>query len=517
MYMPNSSANNKRIAKNTIFLYSRMIIVLLVSLYTTRVVLNVLGVEDYGIYNVVAGFVSMFTFLSNSMNNTIQRYYNYERGAGSVSSLNEVFITAIQIQLVLAIVTCILLESVGTWYINNKMVIPESRLSEAKCVFQFSVFALMLVFMQIPYSAAIISHEKMNFFAVVSIADAVLRLTIAITLPIVTCDKLLVYGLLSMFISLIDFFLYFLYAKRRFEEIKFGLRYYKRRFIEMLSFSWWNMFGSLAYTLQGQGLNVLMNAFFGPVVNAARGIAYQIDGALNGFSANIATAFRPQLVGSYAMGDYRRTQIMMFSMSKYCFSMLFVLSVPIVLELHNILNLWLKGVIPDYTPIFTYLVLANMLLGCLNMPISQTVQATGNVKHYQIIRSLLVASTLPIAWMALRLGASPPAVFWITIVISIINQPLSMAILHREFSYSYREYYKKVIVPCSLLTIITPIVPIAIHYLMPESIQRLIIVTMVSLFISVVFVYVLVLNKSEKEMIKLIVCGFFQKKGKNVF
>lgn len=498
--MPKGSSNNKRIAKNTLFLYIRMIVVLLISLYTTRVILNVLGVVDYGIYNVVAGFVSLFAFLNNAMNNTIQRYYNYENSAGTINTLNEVYITAVHIQLILAIVICIILESFGLWYINNKMVIPDSRLFEANIVFQCSVLSLALLIMQIPYSAAIVSHERMDFFAVVSIVDASLKLGIAIALPFFGGDKLLIYGLLLLIISFVNLSLYYSYAKRKFEEIIFKLVFFPQKFKDMLSFSCWNMLGSFAYTLQGQGLNVLMNAFFGPVVNAARGVAYQIDGALNGFSANIATAFRPQLVASYAEKNYRRTEAMMFSMSKYCYLMLFTLSVPVVIELPIILNLWLKGTIPEYTSIFTRLVLVNMLLGCLNMPISQTVQATGKVKNYQLIRSILVASTLPIAWVFLKFGAAPSSVFWTAIVISIINQPISMVILHRNFKYSYKEYINQVIFPCVILTIMTPIIPIVIHYIMPETILRLIIVTGMSLFCSAFFIYTFIMNRSEKEM-----------------
>ena len=499
--LENNRTNNNRIAKNTIFLYVRMIIVLLVSLYTTRVVLNVLGVEDYGIYNVVAGFVSMFAFLNNAMNNMTQRYYNYEKGIGTTGALNEIYNTSLLIQAIMAIVIVIILESFGVWYINNKMVIPSEKIFEANWVFQFSVISLFLLIMQIPYSAAIISHEKMDYYAIVSVVDAGLKLAITIALFYVESNKLIWYGALLLSISISNFLMYYIYSKQHFEEIYLKLIIKKNRFVEMLSFSWWNMFGSLAYTLQGQGLNVLINTFFGPTVNAARGIAFQIEGSINGFCVNIATAFRPQLVESYAIKNYERTQNMMFNMSKYCYLMLYILTVPIVVELQCILNIWLKGVIPEYTIIFTYLILINMLLGCLNIPISQTVQATGVVRSYQIIRSIIVASTLPIAWVFLKFGFSPAIVFWITIAISIINQPVSMIILHKNFSYSYKLYIKKVIMPCLLLTLLVPIVPIIIHFLMSESIVKIMTVVVSSLLYSVVITYCVILDNYEKEIV----------------
>lgn len=498
----NNSSNNKRIAVNTIFLYARMIIVLFISLFTTRVVLNTLGVVDYGIYNVVAGFVSMFAFLNSAMTNAIQRFYNFERVSKSIDRLKIIYNTAFRIQLLLALIIFLLIETVGLWYICNEMIMPIERYTSALWVFQFASVSLILVVLQIPYSAAIISHEKMNYFALVSIIDVLLKLLIVIFLPHVSFDKLIFYGILSVLVSISNFILYYIYAKKHFPEIKLCNEYDKNKFKEMISFAGWNTFGSFAYMTQGQGLNVLANAFFGPVVNAARGIAFQIQSAINGFSENIATAFRPQLVESFAKKNFERTQTLMFSMSKFCFLMLAILTIPILIELHYILLLWLDGTIPEYTEIFTILVLFNMLLGALNMPISQTVQATGIIRKYQLFRSVLVTSTLPLAWLFLKLGYSPPTIFWITFIISIINQPLSMILLHDNFPYSYRAYIKKVIVPCTAFTITAPIFPFLIHQILEESFIRLILVTSVSILSSCLFAYFIILSSNEKITIK---------------
>ena len=338
-----SASNNRRIAKNTVFLYFRMIVVMLISIYTTRIVLNALGVVDYGIYNVVAGFVTMFAFLNTSMVNTTQRYYNYELGSGNIQSLRKVYNTAVRIQILIAVFTVLLLETIGIWYINNKMVIPVERLSATKWVFQSSVVSLVLLILQIPYSAAVISHEKMDFYAILSIIDALFKLGIAVLVTLVKSDKLITYGILIFLLSIFNFLCYSLYARKRFEEIRIEGSVDKTYLGKMLGFSGWNILEAISYILQGQGLNMLMNLFWGPIVNASRGLAYQIQGAVSGFSGNIATAFRPQLVESYASADYNRTQNLMFSMTKYGFLMLAIVSLPIIAEMPQILNIWLKG------------------------------------------------------------------------------------------------------------------------------------------------------------------------------
>ena len=353
----------------------------------------------------------------------------------------------------------------------------------------------------------------MDYYAVVSIIEVVLKLITVIILPFISYDKLIFYGLFTVSISALDFCLNFIYSKRHFEEISYVYKLEKSKFREMLSFTGWNLFGAFAFTLQGQGLNVLINSFFGPVVNAARGVTFQIHAAINGFSENIATAFRPQLVESYAKQNYDRTQNLMFSMSKYCYIMIFLLSIPVLIEIHNILNLWLNGTIPEYTIPFTFLVITNMMISCLNLPISQTVQATGKVKYYQIIRSVLISSTLPIAWIFLHFGADPTIVFWVTLCISVINQPLSMTILHRLFDYSYIEYFKAVIIPCVILTIIAPLVPLIIHFNMSESFLRLVLVVVLSIISSVITVYLFVFTNDERISINNIILKKINKKS----
>ena len=464
--MPDNSSNNKRIAKNTLFLYLRMILVLVVSLYTTRVVLNALGVVDYGINNVVAGFVSMFAFLNTSMSNGIQRFYNFKLGKEGEESLTKVYNTALLIQGLLAIIVVILLETVGLWYLNTKMVIPIERMPTAQWIYQFSIISLVLVIMQIPFSAAIMAHERMNYYAYVSIIEVGLKLAFALWLPHVKSDKLFVYGCYSLGVGVLNFLLYFVYSKHHFKSIKLQKCFHRDLFKDMLSFSGWNIFGTFAYMLKNQGINVLLNAFFGPVVNAARGVSGMIGSAIQGFSSNIVISFRPQIVQSYAAGNFSRVKSLMYSLSKISYLMLFILSMPVIIELPYILHLWLGDVIPDYTVSFTMLILINMIISALNAPLTQVIHATGKMRRYQIGTSIVVCSILPISWLFLKGGGSPVTVYIVSLCIICINQVVCMLLLKQVFTYSIKEYLIKVILPCILVSMVSLLLPLLLHYSM---------------------------------------------------
>lgn len=305
-----------------------------------------------------------------------------------------------------------------------------------------------------------------------------------------------------LIISIVDIVLYYLYSKKNFVEIVYHHCYNKALFKKMLSFSAWNFFDSFAYTMQGQGLNMLINAYYGPVVNAARGIAYQIQSALSGFAENIAVAFKPQLVESYAKEEFERTKKLMYSMSKLGYLMVYVLALPISLEIEYVLNIWLDGTVPENTAIFTILILFNAALGSLNLPISQTVQATGNIKNYQIIRSVIVTSVIPLSWWALICGAPAYMIFIILIFINVVNQPVSMYLLRRVFKYSYGEYFLRVILPCLLFSIVAPVVPFIVHSVLCESLTRLFAVGFSSVLVSVILIYFIVMTDDEKALVK---------------
>ncbi len=506
-----TSDYNKRIAKNTIFLYVRMIFVLVVSIYTTRVILNALGVVDYGIFNVVAGFVSMFAFLNTSMSNGIQRFYNFKLGKEGEESLTKVYNTALLIQGLLAVVVVLLLETVGLWYLNTKMVIPVERMDTARWIYQFSVFSLILVIMQIPYSASIMAHERMNYYAYVSIVEVALKLAIALGLPHVKHDRLFVYGCYTLSVSVLCFLMYFIYNKIYFKSIKFQRGFHKGLFKDMLSFSGWNIFGTFAYMIKGQGLNVLLNAFFGPVVNAARGVASMIENAIHGFSSNIVISFRPQLVQSYANGDLERVRKMMFSLSKISYILLFMLSMPVAIELPFILHLWLGDAVPDYTVQFTVLTLIIMIFSSLNTPLSQVVHASGKMKAYQVGTSIVVCSILPVAWFSLRLGGNPVTVYVVCLIMTVINQAVCLLLLKKIFPYSIRDYMKNVIWPCAIVSIMATIFPVVIVILVKTSFFRLLLVAIVGVICTAASSYFWVLNQSEKAMVVEIIQKRFNK------
>ena len=505
--MPDNTSNNKRIAKNTLFLYFRMILVLVVSLYTTRVVLNALGVVDYGINNVVAGFVSMFAFLNTSMSNGIQRFYNFKLGKDGEEALTKVYNTALIIQGLLAVIVLLLLETIGLWYLNHKMVIPIDRMATAQWIYQFSVISLVLVIMQIPYSAAIMAHERMDYYAYVSIVEVVLKLAFALWLPHIERDRLFVYGCYTLGAHGLVFILYFIYSKHHFKSLKLQKHFHKDLFKDMLSFSGWNIFGTFAYMLKNQGLNVLLNAFFGPIVNAARGISGMIGTAIQGFQSNIVISFRPQIVQSYAEKNYSRVKNLMYSLSKISYILLFMLSMPIIIELPYILKLWLGDVVPNYTISFTTLILINMIISSLNTPITQVVHATGKMKNYQIGTSIVICAILPISWLFLKAGGNPVSVYIVSLCLICVNQVVCSVLLKQVFEYKLLEYLRAVIWPCIIVSLVSIVLPMFLHYVMSPSFIKLILVVILGVGSTMIASYMLAFNKSEKELI----IGFINK------
>ena len=405
--MPDNSSANKRIAKNSVFLTIRMVIVLLISLYTTRVVLKVLGVEDYGVYNVVCGFVSMFAFLNTSMSNGIQRFFNFELGRNGIEGANKVYCTALHIQLILAVIIVVLTESFGLWYLHNKMVVPEGRMVAAEWIFQFSILSFLFVIMQAPYTAAVMAHEKMDFYAVVSVLDVVFKLVIVLILPLFVWDKLILYGILYSLINVVNFSMYYIYSKKRFPEIRYRRQHDRSLFNSMLGFSGWNLFGSFNGVMKEQGINLVINFFFGPIVNAARGVANQVNGGLQSFVTNITMPVRPQVVQSYAQGNLSRTMHLTYSISKLSCCFLLMMAIPISFEIDYVLHLWLGENVPEHAGMFTIIILLTSLVNNLNSATSGVVHATGIMKDYQLWGSLISIASVPIAYVLLKLYPIP--------------------------------------------------------------------------------------------------------------
>lgn len=508
--MTDNNSANKRIAKNTFFLYGRMLFVLLVSVYTTRVVLNALGVEDYGVYNVVCGFVSMFGFLNTSLSNAIQRFYNYEYGKNGPKGVTKVFQTAVFIQVVLAIIIAILVESIGIWYINSKMVIPENRLLAANWVFQFAVISLLFLILQIPYSAAILAHEKMNYYAVVSIVDAVLKLLIVVALPYLNGDKLVFYGILQVIVSLINFILYYAYSKAKFKELKIRKVFYKDLFLSIFKFSGWNVFATFAWMAQSQGVNMVINLFFGTVVNAARGVSGQIQSAIQGFCENLVVAFRPQLVQSYAQGNIKRTERMMYSMSKVMFVLFLLMSLPICFEIKYILHLWLGENVPEYTAGFTILTLVSMFPRNFTMAFAQVVHATGKLGAFQITTAVIVLFTLPVTYIALSLGCDAMSVYWINLLMCVILYVSCVYVFRVAFPIRVCDYFKNVLLPCMITAVIAAIAAWIPYHFMSSSFLRLVVVAISTCIAVCVASFTIILDQDERSFIQSFINNRFR-------
>lgn len=474
------SSSNRRIAQNTLFLYVRLVIVMAVNLFTTRVVLDVLGVEDYGIYNVVCGFVSMFGFLNTTMTNCIQRFYNYEYGREGDSAVVRVYNVGFAIQSLIAIVLVVLLLTVGYWYLNTEIVIPEIRINSANWIYFFSVISLVFVIMQVPYSAAVIAYERMDYYALISILGTLITLGGIYVIQCVETNRLELYGCLLMFVQLFNFLLYYGYCKHNFSHLKLHRGFNKSLFKDMLAFSGLNIFGSFAFMTRSQGVNVLLNQYFGPVVNAANGVASQVASAVQTFSLNIMIAFQPQLVQSYALNDHNRTEKLMLSMTSISYLLYCIFAIPIIVDIRYILSLWLGDNIPDYTVPFTLLTVSIMGIGLFHTSITQVFFAIGKLKVFQITTGVIICLILPISWLCLRIGLAPESVYIVTIFAYIANWLINLFILYKTFYFSIRKYVMMVI-KCLASTVITLLLAWSICTIMSESLVRLFVIVMVVL------------------------------------
>lgn len=496
--MSNQSTNNKRIAKNTIMLYIRMLFTMGVSLFTSRVILQALGVEDYGIYNVVGGIVSMFTFLNGGMVSATQRYLTFEIGKGNTERLSKVFSTALQIHILIALVIVILSETVGLWFLYEKLVIPDERMTAAFWVYQCSVLACVVSIMSVPYNADIIAHEKMSAFAYISVAEGSLKLLIVYLLYISSWDKLIVYAVLVLGVQLLIRWIYARYCSKHFPESHYQHHIDKSLFKEMFSFAGWSFWGNLAAILYTQGLNMMLNIFFGPVVNAARGIAVQVQHAVQGFVTNFQMALNPQITKNYATGNLDQMHSLMFRSARFSFFLLFLLTLPILLETEYILTLWLKTP-PSDAIIFTQWMLAISLIYTTSSPCVIANQATGKVKIYQMVVGGLLLFILPLSYIALKLGLPAYSVFIVHFCVECVAQFSRMYMLRKLIHLPLRAYLKNIYLPIAFVVSLSCILPYYIHTQMEAGFLRLVMVTSIAILNVIVVVALIGLTKGERE------------------
>lgn len=493
-------SNSGRIAKNTMYLYFRSLFVLMISLYTSRVVLRTLGVVDFGIYNVVGGVIGMLGFLSSNMRATYQRYLNVEMGRGNLDGVKKMFQASLATQVIIAAVVLLLSETVGLWFVCNKLVIPEDRMDAALWIYQVAIVSFLLYIFSSPFSAVITAYERMGVFAVISIIDAMLRLAIVLALPWLPGDHLIAYAILLLGIAVFNLFTCVVYGLRNLPSTSLRIHADGPTLRSMFSFSGWSLMGLLAQTLKSQGINIVLNLFFGPVVNAARGISYQILNAVNQFIHSFQTSFRPQLTKSYASGDYNYMKRLYYSATKISYYLIFTLSLPIILETPYILHLWLGDNVPAYTVVFTRLVLLISFVSAFANPTSCIAFATGRIKWFSIIVSGMNLLIVPFAYLFLWLGYGPVSAFVVSLVITILVQLIRIIVTTRLTVLSLTDYFRQVMLPTVIYSLLTPWLAFALTQIMSQGFARLLLTCVLSVTTSLLFVWIVGLDRQEKLM-----------------
>lgn len=458
--MSTASSNNKRIAKNAIFLYIRMGVSMLVGLYTSRIILEALGVENYGIYNVVGSFIVAFTFISVPLGTATQRFLNFELGKGSDGRLNKVFNLSFYTYLVLSSILIGVIEIAGYYFLTSKMQMPSDRSNAAFFAFHMSVMTLVVSLIRTPFDALIIAYERMSFYAYISIADVLLKLLNAFLLIYVSFDKLKIYSLNMLVISTIVLVVIFIYVKRNFKAIKIQQPRYnwdKSLFTEMMKFSGWSLFGSVAQMSANQGLNILLNLFFGVTVNAAMGVANQVNSAVVQFVSNFQVAFRPQIVKYYAQNNLEELRKLVSNTSKYSYLLLFAVACPVCFNMDFLLHLWLKNP-PDYASEFAIMMLIYALLEALSAPMWMTVQATGKIKKYQIIISSVIFTNIVISYSLLKMGFRPISVLATKCIVDVACVLVRIIFMKKMIGFEILSYAKDVLAPAIILSLLGAIV-----------------------------------------------------------
>lgn len=496
-----TSANNKRIAKNTLLLYVRTLFIMLITLYTSRVILNTLGVSDYGIYNVVGGVVAMFGFINGSMSSATQRYITFALGKGDMKNLQKVFSTALQIHFLIAILILLLGETVGLWFLYEKMQIPTDRMDSAFWVLQCSILSTVVMIISVPYNADIIAHEKMSAFAYISILEALLKLAVVYALSLSPYDKLIFYAFLILAVQLLIRFCYNNYCHRHFFESKYKHIWDKSLFKEMTNFAGWSMFGNLASVLFGQGLNMLLNVFFGPVVNAARAVSVQVQNAIQQFVGNFQMALNPQITKTYAKGEMKEMHQLMFRSARFSFYLLFLLSLPVLFETNFILTIWLKTV-PENTVIFLRIMICTSLIYTLANPMIIANQATGKVKKYQAVCGTILLMILPISYICLKLGCPAYSVFIVHFCMEAIAQLARMIMLRPLIGIRVYDYFKNVYSRVFIVAALSIIVPLLVYESLNDTILRFFIVCVVCVLSVSAVAYTIGLSNNERVFVK---------------
>lgn len=498
--MNNNSLNNKRIAKNTLMLYIRMLLTLEVSLYTSRVVLQVLGVEDYGIYNVVGGVIVLFSFLNGALTQATQRFLTYELGQHNIKRFKQVFCISLLVYLGLSTIIIFLGETLGLWFLNTHLNISEDKIVAANWVYQFTIITFFLNMMCTPYNAAIIAHEKMSFYAYISIVEVVLKLLVVYLLILVDCDKLATYAVLISLVALIVLLLYVVYCVYQFSECKYSYYWEKQLFVKLISFSGWSMFGSISVLATNQGINILLNIFFGVIVNAAMGITNQVSNAINQLVVNFQMAFNPQITKSYAKGDREYWETLVFQSAKVSYLLLLLVSLPFLMQTKVILHIWLEKV-PQYTVEFCQLTIIALLIDTLSGPLWMLMQANGRIKKYQLIVSSIFLLNFILSYLLISFGCSPVSVLIVRCIMCCLLLTVRLLLFVSILNFPSAKFCREVILRVVLVTLIALPLPVFVS-ICTDGLNGLIITTITSLLSIFFFFYLMGLSVNEKKKLK---------------
>ncbi len=494
-----TDSSNKRIAKNTIFLYIRMMLLIGVNFYTTRVVLEALGVNDYGLYNVVAGFVAMVTFINQSMTSSIQRFLNYEMGTGNQARIKEIFSSALAAQFLLVGLIFIFAESIGLWFVNYKLQISPHQIIAANIVYQTSIFTVFINIYRSAFNAVIIAEEKMQFYAFISLVEGLLQLGIAFLLLLSVNNRLILYGILLLAVALFTGIFYVIYAKRLMPDITFKHSFNSRDLKQLSSFCGWNILGSGAGILKSQGINILMNLFFGVTINAARGIAVQLQTCIFKLASNFQVAIYPQIVQSYARKEISRYFDLCYLSYKMSIYLMWLVTLPLMICTPSVLNLWLGDNVPPFTVIFTRLILLTALIDILGAAISTPIYATGNIKEYQIKVSGIILCIIPITWLSYKIGLPPQAGMYVSLFLSIFAQYYRVRIWCTLVNENIKSYMTRIALPALLIIAISSVLSWGAGILMGSSFLGVIGITLTSIIINCILFYYIGLNSKERE------------------
>lgn len=498
--MSESLSNNKRIAKNTVFLYIRMLLIMVVTLYTSRVILATLGIEDFGIFNAVGGIVAMMGFLNSSMANAVQRFLSFEMGKQDEGKVRSTFNVSLHAHIAIAICVFIIMEIGGLWFLNHKMNIPLDRMVAAQWVFQSSIVVSILSILQVPYNALIMAKEQMSIYAYVSIVEVLLKLGIVYLLVLTGSDKLIAYSILTSVVSFIIFVTYIIYCKKKYKESKLYFVKDTKSLRQLMGFASWNMLGEIAWILTGQGVNILLNIFFGPVVNAARGMAYQVEGAVMKFVQSFQVAMNPQIIKTYAANLHEQTMSLVYTGTRFSYYLVLILSLPLYFEIDYILSVWLEEV-PPMTADFCRLILISGLVQTCSNLFATVAKAYGKIRNYQLIISFILMCNFPLSYLMLYLGFSPMSTVGVAILIQAVVLIARLLLMKGMIIYSIRDFLRNVLLPLLLVTFFSLVVPYVVSQTMPVGLSRFFCNLIASELVMIAIIYTLGLRQNERQLV----------------